>query len=134
MCVCICRHIHREKGVNVCMYVYMYRERERERERQGAGGSPKRCRNPHAPTQVDGNHSALAELAAGGADVNWRHPSWRLASPLHKAAQLGHAQVVDVGVGVGAWVWVGGREGGWWGLSGRTRRRDRWDGLRASQP
>ena len=94
----------------VCIYVE--REREREREREKAGGSPKRCRNPHAPTQVDGNHSALAELAAGGADVNWRHPSWRLASPLHKAAQLGHAQVVDGCGCVGVGRWEGGREVG----------------------
>jgi hypothetical protein len=49
-----------------------------------------------------GNLSLLAPLQARGADVNWRNPDWRLATPLHKASEHGHLAVVEALLDMGA--------------------------------
>jgi ankyrin repeat protein len=36
------------------------------------------------------------------ADVNWRNSDWRLATPLHKAAQSGNSKVVETLLNLGA--------------------------------
>lgn len=44
----------------------------------------------------------MAALHAQGADVNWRNPDWRLATPLHKASEHGHLDVVNALLDMGA--------------------------------
>lgn len=49
-----------------------------------------------------GEAHKLGSLHVRGADLNWRNPDWRLAAPLHKAAQLGHVAVLDKLLSLGA--------------------------------
>jgi len=50
----------------------------------------------------EGKEEGIKQLVEQGADINYRNPDWRLAAPIHKAAEHGHSKVFDLLVSLGA--------------------------------